>query len=331
MLRNSWQKLVVVSVIALGFLAVLLLVNDVAAEGSAFDVASPVQARSIITPTSSFVLYSRSDGVSHLNDTIWLMDGTGDHEVMDGMYPRLSPNGRYIVYKKGDAVHAWADIYVRDLQTSLDTRIFINTSSVVSYWWTADSSQIVFDYSCGIYIMDRDGSNMQLLSTGWPFSSSCYNDAPALNPVDGRIAWHNDASGGGLGVADADGSNAYHITNTVRYDYSPIWSPDGAWIAFWKDSDVYKIRPDGTGLTRLTFRDGTDFDYMEETGAWTANGDWLITSAKVNTIDGLYAVATDGSGNLAPVAIRELACNDWVGSAGDANFWQVFLPLALKN
>ena len=70
---------------------------------------------------------------------------------------------------------------------------------------------------------------------------------------------------------------------------------------------------------------------MEETGAWTTDGDWLITSAKVNTIDGLYAVATDGSGKLVPVSIRELACNDWVGSAGAVDFWQVFLPLALRN
>jgi hypothetical protein len=53
MLRKSWQKLVVVCVMALGLLAVLLLVNDVAAEGSAFDVVSPVRAQSIITPTSS--------------------------------------------------------------------------------------------------------------------------------------------------------------------------------------------------------------------------------------------------------------------------------------
>jgi hypothetical protein len=168
MLRKSWQKLVVVCVMALGLLAVLLLVNDVAAEGSAFDVVSPVRAQSIITPTSSFVLYSRNaNHNNHLPDTIWLMDGTGDHEIMDGMYPRLSPNGQYIVYKKDHTEHSRSNIYVRDLQTGLDTRVFTNTNYVISYWWTADSSQIVFDFYCNIYIMDRDGSNMQLLSPGF--------------------------------------------------------------------------------------------------------------------------------------------------------------------
>jgi hypothetical protein len=332
MVHKPTQKLVLVIFMTIVFGSVLPPVNDVDAEDRTLDLASPLQAQSIIPPTSSFVLYSRNvDHNDYLPDTIWLMDATGDHEIMDGMYPRLSPDGRYIVYKKGHTLHARSDIYVRDLQTGLDTRIFINTNYVISYWWTADSSKIVFDYYCGVYIMDRNGANMQLLSTGWPFPYPCSNDAPSLNPVDGRIAWHNDWIDGGLGVADSDGSNSYHVSGTVRYDYSPVWSPDGEWIAFWRTSDVYKIRPDGTDLTRLTFRDGTWDDYMEEVGAWTTDGDWLITSAKINTIDGLYAVPTDGSGTLVPVSIRELACNDWVGSAGDLDFWQLFLPMTFKN
>lgn len=331
MLRNSWQKLVVVCVVALGLLAVLLLAGDVTVASSAFDVASPSQPQSIITATSNFVLYSRYDGDgSHLEDTIWLLDEAGDNEVMDGMYPRLSPNGRYIVYKKGDSQHARADIYVRDLQTSLDTKVFTNTDVVVSYWWTADSSQIVFDFECDIYIMDRDGSNMQSLSTGWPISNHCYNDAPALNPVDGRIAWENQFYG--LGVANADGSSPGWIPNTQQFDYTPVWSPDGQWIAFWREGNLFKIRPDGTGLTQLTLLTVNYIsDYMNDTGAWMANGKWLVAPAKVDGVDGLYAVATDGSGGLVPVSTRDLACNDWVGSVGNVDFLEIFLPLLVKE
>ena len=38
----------------------------------------------------------------------------------------------------------------------------------------------------------------------------------------------------------------------------PTWSPDGQWLAFhlldgkkWKDKGVYRIRPGGTGLTKV--------------------------------------------------------------------------------
>lgn len=322
------NKLVVALLAPLGLLLTvsLLLSGDTLADGARL----PDQPQAIITPTSGFVLYSRYDGVSHLNDTIWLMDAAGDNEMMDGMYPRLSPNGRYIVYKKGHSQQARSDVYVRDLQTGLDTKVITNTDFVVSYWWTFDSARIVVDFMCDIYIVDRDGANLQEFIADWPSSSqACWNDSPALNPVDGRVAWENEHYG--LGVADADGSNPAWIPNTKPYDYTPIWSPDGAWIAFWRDDNLFKIHPDGTGLMQLTFRAGTNDDYMDNTGAWTASSEWLIAPAKVNAVDGLYAVATDGSGKLVPVAIRELACNDWVGSAGDVDFWQMFLPLALRN
>ncbi|MBU1878538.1 MAG: hypothetical protein KJ734_06265, partial [Chloroflexi bacterium] len=245
-----------------------------------------LQSQGVIPPASSFLLYSRED------NTIWLKDETGDAKLMDGARPRLSPDGRYIVYED-EAI--FGDLYVRDLQTSQVTRVYTNTNKpLLVAAWMGDGSRFVFDYDCGIYAIDRDGSNLETLIDSWPATYRCYNDSPDSNPVDGRLAWENEKYG--LGVAEADGSNPGWVPNTQPYDYSPRWSPDGQWIAFWRDNDVYKIRPDGTGLTQLTFLAAAG-DWMEESGPWVTDGQYLVAPGTVDGVDGLYAVPSDGSGS----------------------------------
>ena len=55
-------------------------------------------------------------------------------------------------------------------------------------------------------------------------------------------------------AADADGSRLRRLARNGR---APSWSPDGRWIGFLRDvkgyySTVYVVRPDGSGLRRLS-------------------------------------------------------------------------------
>ncbi|MBZ0281860.1 MAG: hypothetical protein K8L97_14060 [Anaerolineae bacterium] len=63
-------------------------------------------------------------------------------------------------------------------------------------------------------------------------------------------------------VMDADGANVRLLVNNVPYKTTPVWSPDGAWIAYTTDEDeshgraeaicvVYIIRPDGSDQREL--------------------------------------------------------------------------------
>jgi hypothetical protein len=284
---------------------------------TASDTATHHPPQAVIPPASIFLLYSRED------DTIWLKNQASHAKLMDGARPRLSPDGRYIAHQD-EAI--FGDLYIHDLQTGQATKVYTSSTHLLVASWTPDGNRVVFDHGCRIYTVNRDGSGLAVLIDTWPGSQYCYNDSPDVNPVDGRIAWENEKYG--LGVAGADGANPYWAPNTQPRDYSPRWSPDGQWLAFWRANNAFKIRPDGTGLTQLTSLPAGN--WLEDTGQWTPDGHYLVAAGQVNGAQGLYAVATDGSGQLALLVPRAWQNPDWVGSVGYVQF-RLYLPLVLRR
>jgi DNA-binding SARP family transcriptional activator len=49
-----------------------------------------------------------------------------------------------------------------------------------------------------------------------------------------------------LYIIDADGSDLRQITSDNASDVEPVWSPDGQWIAFNRDGELWIVRPDGS-------------------------------------------------------------------------------------
>ena len=67
-----------------------------------------------------------------------------------------------------------------------------------------------------------------------------------------------------LFVADADGTNPKALVPHADNDSNASFSADGQWVVFTShrrgSADLYRVRPDGTGLERLTddqFEHGT--------------------------------------------------------------------------
>lgn len=66
----------------------------------------------------------------------------------------------------------------------------------------------------------------------------------------------NYPQGAELYVSDLNGGNVVRMTNNKQYDAEVTLSPDGKWILFGRETDgkmdLYRMRPDGTGLFQVT-------------------------------------------------------------------------------
>jgi Tol biopolymer transport system component len=65
-----------------------------------------------------------------------------------------------------------------------------------------------------------------------------------------------------LFTADLLGTPLRRLTDDAAQDIVPRWSPDGQWIAFLSDRsgkyEIWKVRPDGTGLAQMTHEPGKE-------------------------------------------------------------------------
>jgi TolB protein len=88
-----------------------------------------------------------------------------------------------------------------------------------------------------------------------------------------------------------DGSHLQRLTNGPAVDERPDWSPDGATIAFSRNSDIWTMDSDGLNEVQLTSLDQDEF-----APAFSPNGNRIAYNR--GTADGKFGVwtmRTDGS------------------------------------
>lgn len=118
--------------------------------------------------------------------------------------------------------------------------------------------------------------------------------SPSLAPDARRVAFvcgNGTFRRAGICVMDLDGSDHQRLMNDRVEDGAPAYSHEG-WIAFhrWTDKafDLFKIRDDGSGLTRLTGTGGRD-------PAWSSDGRWIVySSCCEKQTRGLWIIDNEG-------------------------------------
>jgi Tol biopolymer transport system component len=98
--------------------------------------------------------------------------------------------------------------------------------------------------------------------------------APQRSEIVFARVWPN-AGQVGLFTADADGGNEHPLVGLGAIDYDPVWAPDASSIVFTSDregsADLFRVKPDGTGLERLT-----DSPAYDDQAAFSPDGKQIV-------------------------------------------------------
>lgn len=161
-----------------------------------------------------------------------------------------------------------------------------------------------------IALIKPDGSDFRLI-----VDDEVNNGFPTWSPDGTRLAFKRGKQLVIMSLADR---KVVPLTAGVHYDNFPQWSPKGDVIMFTSDRDgdfeLYTVRPDGTGVRRLTNARGNDAHSV-----WCSDGEWIVFSssrmgfkdemAQYDTVPQpygeMFAIRADGSD------VRQLTDNKW--------------------
>jgi len=214
------------------------------------------------------------EGSAQMDGDIYVasIDGTNLRRLTtaEGMddHPAWSPDGTRIAFTSFRSGHG--DIWVMGAngtgQTNLTNDYLPATSFEHSPAWSPDGSRIAYssdidNYSyMKLWTMRADGSDKRRVLPASAGTDVIDMEA-SWSPDGSKLAFRRIGSGDSDIVIVTLSTQALTRLHMDGVQSSPSWSPDGKLIAFSSShqnpmSDIYTMKPDGTGLVRLTT--GTD-------------------------------------------------------------------------
>jgi hypothetical protein len=177
--------------------------------------------------------------------------------------PALSPDGSRLSFTSGARVSVWndpkvaknTDIYTLDLKSNLSKRVTDSPLEDQQPAYSADGKQVAFatrrDMNWEIYIMAASVSKLRRVT-----NHKAMELAPAFN-ADGTLLFYQSNRDGQWEIYSTNLEDGTETRLTDKGGWSAACSVDGQWVAFaskrdGKTSQIYLMKPDGTGVTALT-------------------------------------------------------------------------------
>jgi TolB protein len=292
-----------------------------------------------VAPTVDGQIVFEDAGQNFLYSQIWIenADGTNVRKVVSDTFTdsgaSLSPDGTKIVfYRLEDPKLAGAIMIVNTNGSGLHELATASRSKGCDAGpegdaWSPDGRRIAYARFCfdpagkfveaGIWTINADGTDARQVTSNRAGSSA--EDHHASWSPDGkslvfeRLDISATPEAAAIFTIGVDGKHLRQVTPWKLDGNDPVWSPDGSLIAFNASAEpsptqnIYTIKPDGTGLEKLT-------NYNEDGQAtfhpsWSPNGTRILFSHNPST-DGwadFFIMNRDGSNQhvVAMTALHE--------------------------
>ena len=228
-------------------------------------------------------------------------------------WPSWSPNGRKLIFTRGASGFDPARIWVVRANGTHQHLLARDAEGFRDFnpTFTPNGRAIVFarcrpnDGVCAIWRMHIDGSHKRALTAYREGLRERIDFDPSVSPNGRRIAFTRFFAGGinsRVWVMGAKGGHPHPITPAALEAVAPDWAPNGRRLTFSSHSQrfgssVFTIKPDGTGLKRVT---RSRYPHSDGLAVYSPRGDRLafISDRKYRDLccNDLYTIGIGGAG-----------------------------------